>query len=74
MYDKFVRRVEQVSQDAGKNGASPEVVAKTIFRAATDRRQKMRYPVAFPAPLLLPLRRLLPDSWFFALVKRSYKI
>jgi NAD(P)-dependent dehydrogenase (short-subunit alcohol dehydrogenase family) len=74
MYDEFVRRVELVSQGAGKNGASPELVAKTIFRAATDRGNKMRYPVAFPAPLLLPLRRLLPDSWFLALVKQIYKI
>lgn len=74
MYDEFVRRVERVSQDAGNNGASPEVVAKTIFRAATDRGDRLRYPVAFPAPLLLPLRRLLPDRWFLALIRKIYQI
>jgi len=49
-------------------------VAKTIFKAATDGSSKMRYPTGSPAPMLLFLRKLIPDSWWFGIVKMSYKI
>lgn len=74
MYKSLVDKVEKVSQEAGKNGEPPEVVAKVIFQAASDRTHKMRYSVGQPAPLLLMLRKLLPDSWYFSIIKRSYKI
>jgi NAD(P)-dependent dehydrogenase (short-subunit alcohol dehydrogenase family) len=74
MYQNFVAKVDRVSQGSGNNGESAAVVAKTVFVAATDRRNKLRYPVGKPAPLLLRLRRLLPDSWFFAVIKNGYKI
>jgi NAD(P)-dependent dehydrogenase (short-subunit alcohol dehydrogenase family) len=73
-YRQFVDTIDKVSQTAGNNGVAPEVVAKTIFLAATDRRSKLRYPVGYPAPLFLTLRKLLPDSWYFALVSRIYGI
>ncbi|MDZ8054576.1 MAG: SDR family oxidoreductase [Aulosira sp. ZfuVER01] len=74
MYKSLVDTVEKVSQEAGRNGEPPEVVAKVIFQAASDRSSKMRYSVGQPAPLLLMLRKLLPDSWYFSIIKRSYKI
>ncbi len=73
-YGKFVSQVEKVSQAAGTKGASPESVAKTIFRAATDNSSKLRYPVAYPATLLLPMRRLTSDGLFRKVVKASYGI
>jgi NAD(P)-dependent dehydrogenase (short-subunit alcohol dehydrogenase family) len=74
MYRSIVAKAEQISQSSGKSGEPPEVVAKMIFRAATDRGSKLRYPVGKPAPLLLMLRKLLPDSWYFAIIKSSYKL
>lgn len=73
-YKTFVDAVEKVSQQAGNNGVLPEVVAKVIFQAAGDRTSKMRYPVGYPAPLFITLRKLLPDSWYFALINRIYGI
>lgn len=73
-YQQFVEKIDKISQTAGNNGVAPEVVAKTIFLAATDRRSKLRYPVGYPAPLFLTLRKLLPDSWYFALISRIYGI
>jgi NAD(P)-dependent dehydrogenase (short-subunit alcohol dehydrogenase family) len=73
-YDDFVGKVDRVSQDAGKNGVAPEVVAKAIFQAANDRTKKLRYPIGFPAPLLLPLRKLLPDTLYFWITRTLYKI
>jgi NAD(P)-dependent dehydrogenase (short-subunit alcohol dehydrogenase family) len=74
MYRSIVEKAEQISQSSGKSGEPPEVVAKTIFQAAVDRSSKLRYPVGKPAPLLLMLRKLLPDSWYFSIIKNSYKL
>jgi hypothetical protein len=52
----------------------PEVVAKTIFIAATDNNNKMRYPIGKPGPILLKLRKLLSDKLYFLLVRKSYNI
>jgi short-subunit dehydrogenase len=73
-YNEFVKKCEAVSMEAGDKGASPEAVAKVIFKAANDSSTKMRYPIAFPANLLLPLRRLVSERFFFWAVKQSYKI
>jgi short-subunit dehydrogenase len=73
-YDAFVKQCESVSMDAGDKGASPEAVAKVIFKAANDRSTKMRYPIAYPANVLLPLKRILPERLFFWAVRNSYKI
>ncbi len=73
-YNEFVKKCEAVSMDAGDKGASAESVARVIFKAANDSSPKMRYPIAYPANLLLPLKRLLPETWFFWMVRQSYKI
>jgi NAD(P)-dependent dehydrogenase (short-subunit alcohol dehydrogenase family) len=74
MYRSIIAKAEQISQESGRNGEPPELVAKTIWQAATDRGSKLRYPVGKPAPLLLRLRKLLPDSWYFAMIKNIYKL
>ncbi|GAA4351194.1 oxidoreductase [Hymenobacter saemangeumensis] len=71
-YGEFVSKVEKVSMDAGAKAVGPEVVAETIFRAATDGKAKLRYPIAYPANVLLPLRRITSDGVFRKVVKSSY--
>ncbi|WP_046247119.1 SDR family oxidoreductase [Hymenobacter terrenus] len=73
-YGAFVQKVEKVSQDAGAKAVGPESVAEIIFRTATDGSAKLRYPIAYPANLLLPLRRITSDGLFRRIVKSSYKI
>jgi NAD(P)-dependent dehydrogenase (short-subunit alcohol dehydrogenase family) len=73
-YDAFVKQCESVSMEAGDKGASPEAVAKVIFKAANDASTKMRYPIAYPANILLPLKRFAPERFFFWMVRQSYKI
>ena len=73
-YRGFVEKVEKVSMDTGAKGADPALVARTILKAAQDQTGKMRYPVGKPAPMLLRLKRLLPETAFFGLVRSSYKI
>lgn len=67
-YDKYEEVVFKNTQQAGKDAPGPEVVARTVFKAATDNSNKLRYPVGGLAPALLILRRLLPVSWFTAIV------
>ena len=73
-YDDLVARCEAISLAGGRGGSSPEVVADTIVRAMLDRGWRLRYPVAPPAPLLMVLRKLLPEAWFLRLIRRRYGI
>jgi NAD(P)-dependent dehydrogenase (short-subunit alcohol dehydrogenase family) len=73
-YDAFVATSEKINMESGAKGEAPEKVAAAIYRAATDGGWKMRYPVGAPAPLLLWLRKAIPDDWWFGVVRSSYKI
>lgn len=68
-YDGYVKKVMPNMNKAGMNAPGPEVTAKVIYRAATDGSRKLRYSSnSLP---LLALRRLLPQSWFFAIVRSA---
>jgi hypothetical protein len=54
-----------------KNGASPEDVARVIYRAATSRGGKFRYPAGRDAHLVLALRSMLPFRIFSAVFRRA---
>ncbi len=56
---------------AGSQGASPDLVATAIWKAATDRGARLRYPVGRDAKALLFLRRLLPDGLYRRMVRRQ---
>lgn len=56
--DVGIRRMNAM----GAKGASPSIVAETIWRAATDGSRKLRYPVGTDAKSLLLIRRFLPDG------------
>lgn len=73
-YTDFVAAVDKVNQEAGAKGDTPEKVANAIWKAANDTSSKMRFPVGAPAPLLLRLRKFLPDIWWFAIVRKSYRL
>lgn len=71
VYDDYVQRTLPQMDRAGKDGSPPEVTAQAIYRAATDGSWKLRYPAGGNAGLLLGLRKLLPDTWFTSLIRRS---
>lgn len=49
-----------------------EAVARTIYRAATDGRLTLRYPVGNRrSRTLLHLRRWLPTQWFLTIIRRA---
>ncbi len=67
LVDKATRRMNR----AGEKGASPERVATTIHRAATDGSWRLRYPVGSDAKSLLSMRRLLPDAGWHAMIRQA---
>ena len=73
-YDGYLKKFQTAAEKAMKGAEKPEVVAREIFRAATDGSTRLRYPVGAPAPLLLKLRKLLSDNLFFTMVRKSYNM
>lgn len=70
-YGPLAERFEANMRRLVRGGSHPRVIAKLIYRAATDGSWKLRYAGGQYAKPLLFLRRLLPDRWLRALVKRA---
>jgi short-subunit dehydrogenase len=68
-YDRYVDQISASFLKAVSSAPGPEVVAKTIWKAANSNNYHLRYSVGSGAPFLLFLRRMLPNSWFMGLVK-----
>lgn len=68
-YDEYVNSTFATMQEVGANAPGPMVVAKKVFKAATDGRNTLRYPVGSGAPFLLFLKRVIPNNWFFGMVR-----
>ncbi|MCU0353099.1 MAG: SDR family oxidoreductase [Cytophagales bacterium] len=68
-YDNYVKVTLANTQKAGADAPGPQVVAEKIFKAANDRSFRLRYPVGSQSPVLLSIRRIIPLSWFTAIVR-----
>lgn len=66
-YDKPMRLFLQRTEESYKTAVEPKVVAKVIYRAATDKSKRLRYAAAAP---ILAIRGLLPDNIFVSLIQR----
>ena len=73
-YDGFIQKFNDAAEKVLKEAEGPEVVAKMIFKSATDNSNQMRYAVGKPGPLLLALRKLLSDKLYFLMVRKTYKL
>lgn len=73
-YDEFIQKFNHAAEKVMQDAEGPEVVAKTIFQAATDNTSQMRYVVGKPGPMLVGLRKLLSDKWYFWMVRKSYNL
>lgn len=66
-YEALVSKLTPWMEEEGRKGASPELVARVVYRAATDKSRRLRYS-AHGQPYLA-LRKILPDPVFFALIR-----
>jgi NAD(P)-dependent dehydrogenase (short-subunit alcohol dehydrogenase family) len=70
-FDRYEQAVAVYMREAGDTAPGPEIVAKTIFRAATDSSWRLRYPARSQASFLLFLSWLFPLRWFQAAIRRA---
>ncbi|MDX5347147.1 MAG: SDR family oxidoreductase [Hymenobacteraceae bacterium] len=68
-YDAYQQLALPNMQAVGAKAPGPEIVAKTMYKASTDGSSKLRYPVGSGAPALLFLRRIIPNKWFYGIVR-----
>lgn len=73
-YDGFIQKFNDAAAKVMKDAEGPDVVAKSIYKAATDNSNQMRYAIGKPGPMLLILRKLLSDKLYFSMVKKSYNL
>ena len=67
-YELYQEKVVANLIKNGNAGSKPEVVAKIIYKAATDNKKKMRYKVG-KMKSMMTMRKLLPLSMYLFLVK-----
>jgi NAD(P)-dependent dehydrogenase (short-subunit alcohol dehydrogenase family) len=68
-YDHLLEKAMPTMMKAGNDAPGPAIVAEAIYTAVNDGSWKMRYSPN--SRLVLALRKVLPDSLFFAVVRRS---
>lgn len=68
-YDNYVNAALKNSNEFGKNAPGPEVVAKTIWKAANSSSSKLRYASDLLGRFTLFSRKALPLSWYFAVIR-----
>ena len=73
-YDGFIQKFNDAAEKVMKDAEGPEVVAKMIYKSATDNSNQMRYAVGKPGPMLLVIRKLLSDKLYFLMVRKSYNL
>ncbi|GAP96188.1 SDR family oxidoreductase [Leptolyngbya sp. NIES-2104] len=68
-YDEFVNRVLASLNRAGERGEPAEVVAQTIYKAAIDNSNQLRYSCDRLGGVFLTLRKVLPDNVFSTIIR-----
>jgi NAD(P)-dependent dehydrogenase (short-subunit alcohol dehydrogenase family) len=71
VYDPYIAATMPQMDRAGEMGSPPSVTASVIWRAVTDGSWKLRYPAGGNAGALLTLRKLLPDAWWTAFLRKQ---
>lgn len=70
-YNDYVDRAMARMNAVGDKGASPAIVARTIYAAATSSSWRLRYPVGSDAKGLLGMRRFISDGVYQAIVRQA---
>lgn len=63
-YENMEKNILSGMKKRNERAPGPEVVAETVFNAATDDNHKLRYPTGKGASAVLLARKILPTSWF----------
>ena len=71
-YPQFYNTLSKIMSDEN-NGLKPEILAKKIGKIIDRRKPAFRYVIASPLQKFsVSLKRLLPETWFAAILKKYY--
>jgi NADP-dependent 3-hydroxy acid dehydrogenase YdfG len=70
-YKHYLEVVSKNMMAAYTNAPHGDAVAKVVFKAANDNNFKLRYPVSMQSKMLLFLRFILPENWFYASMRMA---
>jgi len=70
-YDAYEKVTLANANKFGEEAPGPEVVAKTIWKAATNNCNKMRYPSSAQGKMLLFIRKVIPLRWFLFIIRST---
>ncbi|OFY41211.1 MAG: short-chain dehydrogenase/reductase [Bacteroidetes bacterium GWF2_40_14] len=71
-YPQFYNTLSIITSDES-NGPKPEILAKKIKKIVYKKRPAFRYVIASPLQKFsVSLKRLLPETWFAAILKKYY--
>jgi len=70
-YDKYFAKSLNRTKVMEPSASHPSVIAKIIYKAANDKSGRLRYLKGKNAKLVLFLRKILPDSVFFKIIRAS---
>ncbi|MCD7901941.1 MAG: SDR family oxidoreductase [Bacteroides sp.] len=68
-YDEFIKKADAFINRFFVNAPEPEVVAKTIYKAATSKGKRLRYPAGIQSRLLMFFKKIVPNSWIRGMMK-----
>ena len=68
-YDEYERVCIENMQKTGKKAPGPLLVAKVVWKAANSNSNRLRYVAGNDAKMLLFFRKIIPLSWFMAMVR-----
>ncbi|MBN2546524.1 MAG: SDR family oxidoreductase [Spirochaetes bacterium] len=71
VYNKYFEKSLKKTMAMEPSASHPSLIAKIIYKAATDNRGKLRYSKGKNSWLVLFLRKILPDTLFFKIIKAS---
>ena len=71
-YGKIIKRGEKrTGRNAITSGTEAYMVARVIYKAATDTGWRLRYPVGSDARLVSFIRRFLPEALFYKVLEKN---
>jgi NAD(P)-dependent dehydrogenase (short-subunit alcohol dehydrogenase family) len=72
-YKPLIASILKRSRAAAENGFPPQLFADTVFKIVNTPRPRARYPIPGSTGRSILMRRLLPDAWWDAMLRRSLK-
>ncbi len=71
-YQEFAGKILEAMEDMGDAGSDPIMVAETIYKAATDGTDQLRYIAGPDAEQIIAARKQMDDSEYLAMIKGQF--